>query len=415
VNFSAGWFFLGDTYAAVLLLVYMPHYTPAFAHNWRTLVLCATVPSAIMLPFTFLCLQESPHFLLIKGLRKEAASTVKCIAITNGNERALRHIPETEDAEETAGLSQDTEASPPEEQRSRHAPTTSPPPRDDACVGDSEGEEAQQTFQEGLRMVWDSELRGILFGGAYLCFVGNFLFYGLTYALPQVLFAARGVAAPAWQILRASLSSFPGVLLVGLLLRSKTFGHRDGLAALAGALALLQGGLMCVDRGPAWIEVAFSATYLTKCTISAFFFLVYIYLGEVFPSACRCTALSCCMAAGRLGSIAAPMAFEMLSGTAKDGSIHKHTAYFSLNATFCVLAIVAIRHLLCFELKNSPLEERLESVSVSRRESAPGRLQLHGRRSSTFAPPGDKRSAGDEGAFRRRSDLGPQKLAGFSA
>lgn len=42
------------------------------------------------------------------------------------------------------------------------------------------------------------------------------------------------------------------------------------------------------------------------------FSLVYVYLGEIFPSSCRCSAMALCFSGGRFGAIVAPVLFELL-------------------------------------------------------------------------------------------------------
>ena len=45
---------------------------------------------------------------------------------------------------------------------------------------------------------------------------------------------------------------------------------------------------------------------------SNFFNIIYMYISAVYPSSVRATGNSVCIAAGRLGSISAPMIFELM-------------------------------------------------------------------------------------------------------
>jgi len=334
LNMGSVFFAVGELYTALLLLIFMPNLVDPTGHEWRHVTLLDVVPGAVILPFAFLLLRESPHYYLMKGKYDEALEVVKYIAHVNGKEDVLAALESDGGPPELAG------------------PVAAAPGEGTALV--QAGHSSMSHWQQ-LRMVFSRDYRSIAIGGSCLCFVANFLFYGLSYGLPQTFSAMGEEISPAMQVLIVAFCSFPGVLVSLLLIESRTIGHRDGMALLAGFATLLQLSLITIDLGPNWHWLGLPSAYLSKYVASAFFTLVYVYLGEVFPSVIRCTGLSVCIACGRFGSMSAPLLFELLS--LLHNPIGPHASFLMFNAALCVLAVLVIRVCLSYEMKNAPLED----------------------------------------------------------
>eukprot|EP00439_Symbiodinium_sp_Y106_P023310 s1940_g2.t2 len=212
------------------------------------------------------------------------------------------------------------------------------------------GDEACQGW---IDVLIRSEFGSIIVGGCYICFVANFLFFGLTYAMPQVFRVMQSPFHPATQVLVVTSADIPACLLSSILIRSKAYGHRDSLSALAIVLAMLLPTLIILELGDVGIvSAAIYASYLAKCAVTAFFTIAYVYVTEIFPSAYRCTAASTCMAGGRIGSVLAPLAFELLTSGGES-----HIPFWLLCSLLCVIAVWVIQRCLTFELKGEPLED----------------------------------------------------------
>jgi len=211
--------------------------------------------------------------------------------------------------------------------------------------------------RESIALFSGREYQGIMIGGGYLCFLGNFLGYGMTYALPQVFRQLHGTLTPAYQILIASIFDIPGVLIVLVFICNKSISHRDGLVFLAACSAVLCLTLISIEHGGKGLYTGLPSAYLLKFTSTAFGNLAYVYLSEVFPASVRASGLAFCVSAGRVGSMAAPLVVEAL--LAKDFELldHKvpHAPFLMLTSGLCVLAVVFIKMFLHFELKNAPL------------------------------------------------------------
>jgi len=334
LNFGGVFFALGELYVSVLLVLLMPTLRDPTGNEWRRVTLLAVMPGLLVLPFAFLLLKESPHFLLTRGRVSEALGVVRYIATVNGNEEVIAGLGDTGEPPE---MSCSSVAAP--------SASAAPAPQDGS---------PEDKWQQ-LRMVFSRDTRWIVFGGGYLCFMANFLFYGLSYGLPQTFSSMAGEIRPAMQLTIVAACSFPGILLAAMLIDSKAFGHRDSLALLAILAALLQISLMAIDMGSHWHWMALPSAYFSKYVAVAFFCISYVYLGEVFPSVIRCTGLSICIAFGRSGSILAPMLFEVFA--TKPNPIGPHFLFLLFNAVLCLIGVINIRVCLSYELKNAPLED----------------------------------------------------------
>mmetsp|Transcript_77217 Transcript_77217/g.213524 ORF Transcript_77217/g.213524 Transcript_77217/m.213524 type:complete len:528 (+) Transcript_77217:174-1757(+) len=348
LNFNGLFFAVGELYTSMLLLIFMPLLMDPDSNQWRHVTLLSVLPGTIMLPFAFLLLKESPHFLLTQGRSEEALGIVRYIARMNGKEGDVFAGATTGAAQpEHTGPTTATVALP-----ARASASTMPADEGTPLL---HAEVGGVVPWQNVRTVLSEEFRWIVIGGAYLCFLSNFLFYGLTYGLPQTFSGMRGELSPALQVLIISCCDIPGVLLSLILIQSKRFGHRDGLVVLAALATLLQLSLMSIDFGAGWHWLGLPSAYLSKYVSSSFFTITYIYLGEVFPSVIRCTGLSICIACGRFGSMLAPVLFELL--TTSTNPIGPHASFLMFNSGLCLTAILVVRLFLSFELKNLPLED----------------------------------------------------------
>jgi len=366
VNVTSAFFVFGEIFAAILLVIFMPQLGGYHGHTWRWVSGMAILPSILILPVAALMMQETPHFLLSKGRTEEALAVVKYMAALNRNTAVVDglvslHIGAAPEAPD------DAEA-PPQD------PAVAVEGRADSGGTGGEGEQTKAassaiassaTVSQRLALALNEEYRPILIGGCFLLFACNFQFYGLMYSLP-IVFAHMPVPVnPAFQVLATSLWDIPGVVLTWILVRSKELGHRDGLFGLNLLSAMLFLTMTTLDLGEVGVWVSLPASYLAKFTASAFFTLSYVYFAEVFPSSCRSTALSVCIAAGRIGSIVAPEVFDGLTSDAR------HWRFFTLCAIISLISLLVTRFALIFERKNQSLEEAAASPKQDQGKALP--------------------------------------------
>lgn len=401
VNWNQAWFVLGEICICVLLLLYLPTLSGDVPGSWRQVTLRASIPCAVTLPFMLWFMEESPYYLEAAGRRQEAIEVLQRMAKCNGRPALVLEPPHDDegdsDNDEEGQASDESRSTDAQSRGSRSGSlprrvgdpnlsprlpavveTWAPGPADAkpsprraaslrgrGAVGDAE---EHLNCIERYRAIFSPALRNIVAGGAYFCFLANFLLYGLNFALPQVFMHVEarlhvGIS-PVVQTLIACFSDLPGMAVVSFFLLLNNFGHRDGLIGLAMASTVLQSCMSTIDSGTKYLWIALPATYMSKFVSNALFILTYIYLSEVFPLECRCTALAFCVAAGRIGAILAPVIFEalnVLSGPA---------AFMPLNAGLCALGVFVGKRLLTFELKNTPLDDNRVRL-LRRRNSDP--------------------------------------------
>lgn len=342
VNIGSLAFTFGEVYAAILLMVFMPTLMSEDEMAWRYVTAFGVAPSLILFPIAALVLQESPHYYVTKGRHEQALIAAKYIATVNG-------------ASEVVSALEGMEAEDLQEQR--------PSSTYGATGSVSREVELDLDFSNRLSMCFCPVFRWVVFGGCYICFLSNFLFFGLTYVLPQIFRNFHSTILPSMEVLLVSLSDLPAVLLAASLLHSSETGHRDALKYLSIGAAVLMCVMTSFDLGSKFLTLSLPGCYLAKYVATAYFTLTYIFLAEVFPSNFRATALSICQACGRLGSITAPVVFELTTHFAGE----KVTPYFVLTSCLSLLSYAVIGKCFLFELKNAALQEyRTEGSSLAR-------------------------------------------------
>lgn len=381
INLGGIFFCLGEVYTSILLVIFMPDLTDPTGDTWRWVTLLSMMPGFLLLPFTWFLLQESPQFLLTQSRRTEAIEALTHIAVMNkkgeicdgldsddparrldtANPAPVAVLAEALETSSAAGLlDNDTSAG-------RRSSASSSGRPDRGSGSSSEDPEVKPlrpgkrgsvaVVEEGVSVLFSKEYIGIIIGGSYLCIVSNFLFYGLTYALPGMFGDLKAYVSPAVQVLIVSICDLPGVLLSFFLIYAKGISHRTGMTILIGLASIFSLTLMSIEQGPAGLYVGLPSAYLMKYVSSAFFTLCYVYLSEVFPARVRATGLSLCIAAGRLGSMLAPVIVEALE---RPGfPLGPHAPFLILTSGLCLLAMLTIRVCLHFERKNEALTDRL--------------------------------------------------------
>lgn len=374
VNLGGLWFSIGEIYTAVLLVIFMPTLTDPDGSHWRWVTVLSMVPGLLLFPFTYFLLQETPSFLSSQGRKDEAIRSLQYIATMNGEASKTANL-DSDDPDLQLVCAEVPEAEDSAAQSSDSGQASSLLENSASSGGDAHDvqlsdapQQRQSAVLETASILFSSEYRSIVIGGCYMCFLANFLFYGLTYALPQIFSKLGHELEPAVQVLIISICDMPGVLLAFFLIYSKHIGHRDGLVILATAAAVFSITLVSIDHGLEGLYIGLPSAYLVKYVASAFFTLSYVYLAEVFPSKVRASGVSLCIAAGRLGSILSPIIVELLH--VKGFKLGEHAPFLMTTAVLCILAIAVIKLTLHFELKNAPLQERLPGQqSDSRRPS----------------------------------------------
>lgn len=323
-------FFAGELYGAACIWVLgeadipLPG-TPPDRLHWRASLLFGILPVAPAFLYATMTMNESPRFLAARGRISEVSRVLQVMAKTNG----------VSPAPEVGSAAHEVEMG--------HTAPSSP------------------SLSECLRVLSRWPVSGSTVCLMMLCVMTNFLYYGMIFALPQVLNSqpreGRLFGSVSAQVFMVTMCKGPGILLAFLLVRTPSIGHKTSLALLFGIVA-----------GCAWAYPQFAgqgafagalgAACALKLAISAAFILLYIFALEVYPTRIRSTGMALCTMTGRLGSILSPHAHAI--ATAHGGS----ATYFLLLAA-CAVGAGGAALAMPQDTKGRPLGEAEEDETTA--------------------------------------------------
>lgn len=249
---------------------------PEGSLHWRACFFLGFMPLIPLLAYAFLCLDESPRYLAAQGRIRDAERTLAEIAVTNG-------------------------VRPPEWW----------PAGDQVAEASEEATTETSTLGGALKLLSQWDVGGTVAGLMLLCVTCNFAFYGLMFALPQILQRGAGASsAAAAKIFAVTVFSLLGVALAAAVLRSQDIGHKISLAILFCVVAL-SGVIYAALASFGAHLVALGAACTLKLAISAVFVVLNIFVLEIFPTRLRSKGMAVCSMIGRLGAMAAPPVYAL--------------------------------------------------------------------------------------------------------
>lgn len=277
--------------------------------SWRSLCEFSALPALIFLFLTFFLLHESPHYLICNRKHDELIIVLKAMKKLNRSEADLGPLLDAiRDVENT-----DTAARAPALEAS--------------CEGYS--------FMGAIRSLFGSRYRRMTVFLCYAHFTKDFSVFGLAYVLPQYFTFLRTMVT-GWQLFTVSAFALPAVLVAFLVTRSN-FGHVHSMSLAAGITAILSIGML-----EGMEDVNAPAAYSVKVFALSYFIFTVVYTAEIFPALFRNTAVGLCTCAGRLGSITAPLLFEISKETSESFDIFLWTLCGTM-AVVTLFAPVALR------------------------------------------------------------------------
>lgn len=292
--------------------------------HWRACFFLGFVPAIPVVIWAYFSLQESPRFLASKGRTKELEECLAIMARSNGMQTPMMPAQEELQVDIT-----------------QEAPTLS----------------VSQTLKLLTRWPVGVSTSGLM----VLCIVCNFAYYGLIFALPQILHDQRGtvgLGGASVQVFVVTLFKVPGIIVAGFLLRCPQVGHKSCLAVLLAITALSAWSYPELVGVGASLG-AFGAACLLKVATSATFIILYVFVLEVYPTQIRSTGMAICTMVGRLGSILSPIVHSYCV------SMGGHAAYF-LTIAFCAFVAAFSALLMPHDTKGLPLGEGSEDTETSR-------------------------------------------------
>jgi hypothetical protein len=174
-----------------------------------------------------------------------------------------------------------------------------------------DGEETEGGFE--FQAVFSNSLLSTTLITTWSCFVMCFAYYGALYAFPNILPALSRVGhstTPAMQLILGALLELPGyALAVVFAMRYARKPVMKSYMLLIGISMLLFVVGVYVNSSLLW-HVSY---WGIKMIMPTGFVVIYMYVGEVYPTEVRVTGGAVAMAGGRVGSLLAPLAFEWLT------------------------------------------------------------------------------------------------------
>lgn len=305
-------FTAGEVYSAILIYIDCPHMKHL---DWRWLILLGSIPSIILLFSAYFFLSESPFFLASEGRKEEAAAVLNKIA------------------------------------RDNCRPEVS---TDFQTTAKTHGDEAW--YEKLCAVVGTKFLYSTIVVG-YSTFCLNFVFYGGLYAFPQVLPDMDLSVSPAMNLIIGALSEIPGYV-VGVIVGNH-IKRKDAMQVYLFVMVISLVMFAYGARSPKQNELMLQFGFIFyKMNTSVGFIVIYVYSMEIYPTYCRNTGASLCLAAGRIGALVCPLMYEWLTDAT---GTYMTYIYFMMGS--CALNMVLI-YFLPFETKGRALPEDLESVSL---------------------------------------------------
>lgn len=306
----------GELYACALIWFQDPYMTNL---NWRWLIALGAIPSAVFLVLSAFMLPESPSFLAVNGRHEEAREVLRNLRDSNG---ALDVDIDLDDGSLDANRRSDPGR--------RHSPK----------------------LMDKIGIVVG---RYMLYTTLTMCittFTINFLFYGGLYSFPQILPDMKLSVSPSLNLMLGSIIEFPGYLIgvfIGAMVSRKTMLT---FVMLMSAVWVLVFNFASLLPSPIQVEVFTQIAFAGhKMFIAMGFVIAYVYTSEVYPTVARTTGGALCLAAGRIGAMAAPSLYESL--VILTGG---YTGFFCFTATLCTINAVLVLFL-PFETKDAVLQD----------------------------------------------------------
>eukprot|EP00933_Yihiella_yeosuensis_P084723 TRINITY_DN99348_c0_g1_i1.p1 TRINITY_DN99348_c0_g1~~TRINITY_DN99348_c0_g1_i1.p1 ORF type:complete len:525 (+),score=104.71 TRINITY_DN99348_c0_g1_i1:142-1716(+) len=251
---------------------------------WRTLCELSAVPAFIFLMLSSHFLHESPQFLAAQGRWEELEESMLRIAKMNGKEINLDELRASFLAGSPASKKLDDIN------------------KDEAQDGAEEG----YSFSSALVEMAAPKLRYVVIFMCFAHMTKDFSVFGLSYVLPQFFVFLKSMKA-AYELIIVACLALPGVALAFAASRVEGVSRATWMSISSGLCGLFGFGML----SSAPMALAAPSAYIVKLLALSYFIFTVVYTAEAFPTSIRNTAVGCCTCAGRMGSIGAPLVFEL--------------------------------------------------------------------------------------------------------
>jgi len=245
---------------------------------WKTLCEMSAIPAFLFLILASKFLDESPQFLANCGRYEECEEVLQRMAKLNGSQldveklRVAFSVPHAEEGSE---------------------PSPTSPSR-------------SYSFRHVVAELCSADFLPVV---SFMCLahiVKDFGVFGLSYMLPQYFVFLKNLTAGVELMVVATLA-MPGVVLTYLCSRIPGVSLVYWMSGSAALCSFFGVGMLTAAPESS----AAPAAYMVKLLAMSYFVFTVSYTTAAFPARIRQTAVGICTAAGRMGSISAPLVFEL--------------------------------------------------------------------------------------------------------
>jgi len=344
---------VGETYAAFGLILFMPELIEDCC--WKQVVLWSTLPAALMLLLSIARLQDSPHWLAVRGRLMEARVVLDQMAAMNRKENVLKKL-----------------GPPPVHDLSGLYSNAAINSRAHASPG---GETGHASPREILKILVQPAILKLVVLFSALASVGNIETFGMSNLWPEILrheaveahTKGESVAASPAQKLALIVSlGIPVGVICALISFSKAASHRiyimvAGVLGFAGIL-----GVAAFLHAPAVLMAAMLVTHMSGTLGYA---VAMIFCEESFPTDIRASATGIVIFWGTTWSVLSPL---LLTAVGQSGFL----AVAGVAFLVAVLAVQPLEETHGTELKDF-VEDADEDDTDATEASSPSRNSQH--------------------------------------
>merc|ERR1740121_2999281 len=288
------------------------------------------LPALVFGIFAFIFIDQSPYYLSINDRHEEAREVLRRMASDN----LLDHLDVTFDT---------------------------------SRVNRKKTEPDQEVFHWRLLVSEDMICTTAIM--VYSCFVLNFIFYGCLYAFPNVMTDVDLGSTPAASLILGALVELCGLLIAIVV---ATTWPRKLVMKIYLALvtfSLLSFAIAAEGDGALYAAMRYEGYYGIKFFTSIGYIVAYLYVTEVYPTACRTTGTSVCLAGGRLGAILSPEIFEVVEELS--GSFALYFYIIAALAGLNFYLVNSLTHETQGMLLRETAEDSLVSAATGKQSPAP--------------------------------------------
>jgi len=291
-------FSIGEMYSAVLIDIDDPQMVDL---HWRWLLVMGALPALFFGILALIFIDQSPFYLSINDRHEEARDVLRRMSSDN----FLDQMDVTFDT---------------------------------SRVKRKKTEPEQEVFQWRLLISDDMICTTAIM--VYTCFVLNFIFYGCLYAFPNVMTDVDLGSTPAVSLILGALVELFGLLFAVVVATTWPRKLVMKIYLVLVTISLLSFAIAAKGDGTLYSAMRYEGYFGIKFFTSIGYIVAYLYVTEVYPTACRTTGTSVCLAGGRLGAIISPEIFEAVEELS--GSF---TLYFYLIAALAGLNFYLVNSL----------------------------------------------------------------------